>query len=85
MKKKIKCKVCNTRFVPKSENLYLVTERVSGLALLAASSNPRVLECFDCPNCGCQNMTGIRASETPPDEPDTGETGEPLAEEGDHE
>lgn len=76
MKKKIKCKVCNTRFAPTSEKLYLVKERVGGLALLAAGSNPRILECFDCPSCGCQNMVNIRATEAPPEpeEPDTEDT-----------
>ena len=80
MKKKLKCKVCNTRFVPKSEMLYLVQERVSGLALLASGSNPRTLECFDCPSCGCQNMVNIRATEASveteqPDETDTSDSG----------
>lgn len=70
MKKKLKCKVCDTRFSPKSEKLYLVKERVSGLALLAGGANPRVLECFDCPSCGCQNMVNIRATE-PISGPDT--------------
>ena len=80
MKKKLKCKACNTRFAPNIEMLYLVQERVSGLALLASGSNPRTLECFDCPSCGCQNMVNIRATEASveteqPDETDTSDSG----------
>ena len=80
MEKKLKCKVCNTRFVPKSEMLYLVQERVSGLAPLAYGANPRTLECSDCPSCGCQNMVNIRATEASveteqPDETDTSDSG----------
>ena len=69
MKKKLKCKVCNARFTPKKEELYLVVERAHGLALLAGT-NLRTLECFDCPSCGCQNMVNIRATAMDDKKPD---------------
>ena len=81
MKRKLKCKVCNASFAPKKEELYLVVERVGGLALLAGT-NPRTLECFDCPSCGCQNMVNIRATPMDDKEPDEEDTDEEAAGDG---
>lgn len=56
--KKIKCKVCGTRFAMSKESLYLATEKT---AVLAALTTPaKAFECFDCPKCGCQNAVNIR-------------------------
>ena len=51
--KKIKCKLCKTKFVPKKENMYLAQD----LSNLLASKEH---ECFDCPQCGRQNVVNIR-------------------------
>ena len=65
--KKIKCKVCQTRFTPKKEAMYLTTEKVGPLPALTTPS--RTFECFDCPRCGCQIAVNIRmAPVTPPGE-----------------
>lgn len=56
--KKIKCKVCKTRFAGTKENLYLATEKT---AVLGALTTPaKTFECFDCPKCGCQNAVNTR-------------------------
>ncbi|MDD4511028.1 MAG: hypothetical protein PHY23_09030 [Oscillospiraceae bacterium] len=56
--KKIKCKVCGTRFVGTKEALYLATEKT---AVLTALTTPaKAFECFDCPKCGCQNAVNVR-------------------------
>jgi predicted nucleic-acid-binding Zn-ribbon protein len=56
--KKIKCKVCGTRFAGTKEALYLATEKT---AFLTALTTPvKAFECFDCPKCGCQNAVNVR-------------------------
>lgn len=56
--KKIRCKVCNTRFMAAKEAMYLATEKN---AVLTALTNPaKAFECFDCPKCGCQNAVNVR-------------------------
>lgn len=54
--KKIRCKVCGTRFSPKAENRYIAEERVTGLAALTTTGT--TYEAFNCPQCGCQNVVG---------------------------
>lgn len=53
--KKIVCKVCKTRFNPTTEARYTV-EGVGD----AHSASKRLIECFDCPRCGCQNTVNVR-------------------------
>jgi len=56
--KKIKCKVCGTRFAGSKDALYLATEN---MAVIPALTMPaKAFECFDCPKCGCQNAVNIR-------------------------
>ena len=56
--RKIKCKVCGTRFTGSKDTLYLATEKA---AVLSALTTPaKAFECFDCPQCGCQNAVNIR-------------------------
>lgn len=51
-KKKIKCDVCGFEFDPKKENHYIIDKGdIYGI---------RALDCFDCPNCGCQAKTKER-------------------------
>lgn len=51
------CKVCGKQFDLKKENKYTVQENkeINGIA-----SGTKKFECFDCPNCGCQNVLNIR-------------------------
>lgn len=51
------CKVCGKQFDLKKENKYIVRENkgINGIA-----SGTKKFECFDCPNCGCQNILNIR-------------------------
>ena len=57
--KKVKCKVCHTRFIPNKEAMYLSTEKAAPFT--AVFSQPsRIYECFDCPRCGCQTAVNIR-------------------------
>lgn len=55
---KIKCSVCGTRFMADSAKKYLVTE--PGSVSLFSRTDPAVRECFDCPQCGCQNRVNTR-------------------------
>ncbi len=54
----MKCKACGKKFKPKSKDLYLATETLTPLSSLTTVAD--VLECFDCPSCGCQNVVGKR-------------------------
>lgn len=54
----MKCKVCERRFNPRTEDLYLAQEHLSPLAALTTTA--KIYECFDCPHCGCQNFVNIR-------------------------
>ena len=56
--RKIKCKVCGTRFAGSKDALYLATEKTAVLSALTAPA--KAFECFDCPQCGCQNAVNIR-------------------------
>lgn len=56
-----KCKVCGKEFELKAENKYL-TEGIVGLAAVLFPVR-RVVECFDCPHCGCQNSIQERFPE----------------------
>jgi len=68
--KKIRCKVCHSRFTPQKEAMYLSTEKVGTLSALTTPS--RIYECFDCPKCGCQIAANIRMTPVKPlDEEDS--------------
>lgn len=58
MRHKYKCRKCGYKFYLKKDNLYTVKERLSVTEALTKS--PSILEAFDCPICGCQNIVGIR-------------------------
>ena len=53
MIRKLRCKVCHYRFVPKAENKKVIGEPIS---LNNAFSGRKYYEAFDCPMCGCQNI-----------------------------
>ena len=65
--KKITCKVCGSEFPPKKEGKYIVQK--SGLNTLM--EGVKSYECFDCPECGCQNIVNIREGGVPDDECDS--------------
>lgn len=55
------CKVCGKQFDLKKENKYIVRENkgINGIV-----SGTKKFECFDCPNCGCQNILNIREGQS---------------------
>lgn len=53
-----KCKVCGKLFRLKANRRYEVISNPVGLGFLV--EKPHILECFDCPRCGCQNMVNVR-------------------------
>lgn len=54
---KYTCKVCGKQFELEKENKYVVAEN-KGLANI--TNGYKYFECFDCPECGCQNIVNIR-------------------------
>lgn len=58
----MKCKVCGHEFELKKENKYIVDEYCS-----AVIGCDKIVhhECFDCPDCGCQNPVNTRVENTP--------------------
>lgn len=58
----MKCEVCKKEFELKKENKYIVQNvSVSGLF------NRNYYDAFDCPHCGCQNITNVRYLEVDAD------------------
>lgn len=63
---RMRCKVCKRRFTPKKENRYTIikqkdlSEKIADLIL---NRQQMILECFDCPKCGCQNLVNIREAD----------------------
>lgn len=53
------CKVCKRRFTARKENRYTITKQKE-LTDLILNKSQIILECFDCPKCGCQNIVNIR-------------------------
>lgn len=53
--KKIACKVCKSRFPLANDARYTVKEKTSMIPRIT-----KLIECFDCPVCGCQNTVNIR-------------------------
>lgn len=49
------CNICNKEFELKKENRYLVYKQ--DLSIIV---NRNLLEAFDCPFCGCQNVVNER-------------------------
>lgn len=56
--KKIECKVCGNKFIPKKKNKYVVKDRMinGGVqsALNGQYSEAKQYDAFDCEVCGCQ-------------------------------
>lgn len=56
--KKIECKICGNRFVPRNENKYVVKGRLATGGINNAFSGqytePKQYDAFDCDVCGCQ-------------------------------
>ena len=59
--KKIKCRVCGHKFQAEKKNLYFATKNQG--VVDALSKGQTIIECFDCPMCGCQQMVGVREPE----------------------
>ena len=57
----MKCKVCGKRFSPNKENRYEIMRFPRGVEVLYERA--KILECFDCPKCGCQNIVNIRETD----------------------
>ena len=56
----MKCKVCGTEFEPKKEDKYVVkiVKRTSFV-----TADIEMYDAFDCPQCGCQQLAGLRHME----------------------
>lgn len=52
-----KCKTCGKRFRLLAKNRYEVMVRPIGLNVLTQGNV--YYNAFDCPRCGCQNITGV--------------------------
>ena len=64
--KKVKCRVCGTRFYPYKENVYVVQEKdgiITGL-----TTPRRMYNVIDCPKCGCQIVLKRRLEAATADE-----------------
>lgn len=59
--KRLRCKVCGARFNISKEDRYIAQERLTGFESITKA--PKDFECFDCPECGCQNIVSIRIPE----------------------
>ena len=59
-----RCKVCGKRLRLKALYRYEITKYPAGLAFI--TEQPITYECFDCQNCGCQNIVGIREVKNEP-------------------
>lgn len=55
--KNMVCKVCGVEFAPKKENKYIakVVKRTSML-----TADMEYYDAFNCPQCGCQQLAGLR-------------------------
>ena len=53
------CKVCKRYYTAKKENRYIVLIQKT-LSDSIVYREQEILECFDCPKCGCQNIVNIR-------------------------
>lgn len=54
----MKCNICGKRFDAKKENRYEIMKKAVGFNILY--DRDKILECFDCPLCGCQNIVNER-------------------------
>lgn len=55
-----KCRVCGKLFALKKESKYEINAGGALNAFHSLLSTQTVLECFDCPKCGCQNVVNER-------------------------
>ena len=53
------CKICKKYFNAKAKDKYLII-KAKTLAEMFNKTDDTVLECFDCPKCGCQNIVNVR-------------------------
>ena len=64
--RKVECKVCGNKFIPKKENKYVVKDRLlSGgvQGALSGNAEPKQYDAFDCNVCGCQIVAKERLKE----------------------
>lgn len=53
-----RCKVCGRIMRLNKKDRYELVKYSPAVRMGLAS--PTILECFDCPKCGCQNMVNVR-------------------------
>lgn len=52
---RIKCKICETEFVPDINNHYISRGNLEiGIATIVRKEEEQLYDTFDCPQCGCQ-------------------------------
>lgn len=65
--KKIECKVCGNKFIPRKENKYVVKDRLATGGINSAFggqySEPEQYDAFDCDVCGCQLIAKERLTQ----------------------
>lgn len=54
-----KCNSCGRYFILRKENRYEIV-RPRTVSEVFNGESPTVIECFDCPKCGCQNVVNVR-------------------------
>jgi len=62
--KKIRCKVCGTRFPATKDAMYIAAEKTTVVSALTTPT--KSFECFDCPKCGCQSAVNVRLTAVTP-------------------
>lgn len=62
MKGMLTCKICGRDFVIMAEEHYIAQDpkAVGAVACLVSTDVMREFDAFDCPHCGCQNITQER-------------------------
>lgn len=52
----MKCKICGKEFELKKKDLYVATDKSTGIGSAFATEEDPIYDTFDCPFCGCQNV-----------------------------
>lgn len=57
----MKCNICGTEYDATKDNHYIAREQSkTGISEIISHHEERLFDCFDCPNCGCQNIAQTR-------------------------
>ena len=54
-----RCKVCNAKLILTNDRRYVVMKPTTAISKLLCEQIT-AYECFDCPQCGCQNIVNVR-------------------------